>query len=194
VLAHSAPGVLQAVLSAILLIGVLLLYLRRFAAPWRWVAVALTVCVLDQAAKFLLPLRLQEHQVSLLGGYVRLSYTRNWEQGFGGAFSYLLLVTAICVSAMYFLYAKLARTGYRMSVLAELGCALMIGGYLGILLDRVRLGFVVDFLEFGPAGAFVYNLADLAVFLALALLGARALQFLAEVKSKRLRLQDEVVR
>ncbi len=128
-LAQSAPGVFQAILSAILLIGVLLLYLRRFAAPWRWVAVALAVCVLDQAAKFLLPLRLQEHQVSLLGGYLRLSYTRNWEQGFGGAFSYLLLVTAICVGAMYFLYAKLAKTGYRMSALAELGCALMIGGY-----------------------------------------------------------------
>jgi len=80
-----------------------------------------------------------------------------------------------------------------MSHLAELGCALMIGGYTAILMDRVRLGFVVDFLEFGRASAFVYNLADLAVFVALALLAARGLQYLGEVRQSRARLQDEVL-
>jgi signal peptidase II len=193
VIAQTAPGLAQAVISAVLLVGMLLLYLRRFAAPRRWVAVAVAVCAVDQAAKFVLPLVLKQHRPTLLGGYLRLSYTENREQGFGGTFSYLLLITAVCVSAMFFLYAKLSKTSYRMSTLAELGCALMIGGYLGILLDRVRLGFVVDFLEFGRASAFVYNLADLAVFLAVALLAARALQCLAEIKARRLRLHDKVL-
>jgi signal peptidase II len=181
----------QAIASALLLVGVLVLYLHRFAAPRRWAAVALAVCVLDQAAKALAPVL--PGQRALLGGYLRLRYAQNWEQGFGGSYSYLLLTTAVCVAALFFLYGRLSKAGYRMSMLAELGCALMMGGYLGILLDRVRLGFVVDFLEFGRASAFVYNLADLAVFLALALLLVRGLQYLAEVRKRRLRLRDEVL-
>jgi len=176
------------------LVGVLVLYLYRFAAPRRWVLVALSVCVLDQMAKALVAPTLRHRRLSLFGGYLRLTYTENWEQGFGGSFSYLLLATAACVAALFFLYGKLSKTRYRMSRVAELGCALMIGGYAGILLDRVRLGFVVDFLEFGRASAFVYNLADLAVVVAAALLIARGLQFLAEVRQRRMGLQDEVLR
>ncbi len=192
-MAPESPILGQAVASAVLLVAVLVLYLHRFAPPWRWIAVALGVCTLDQAAKVLVPAHIGHERMSLLGGWLRITYSRNWEQGFGGSFSYLLLVTAICVVALFFLYGRLARVKYRMSLLAELGCALMIGGYVGILLDRIRLGFVVDFLEFGRASAFVYNLADLAVFLALALLIARGLQFLAEVRSRRLNLQDRVI-
>lgn len=189
----SAAALGPAVISAILLVGMLVLYLRRFAASWRWVAVALIVCMLDQLAKLLVSPALNQRRVSLLGGSLRLTYAQNWEQGFGGSVSYLVLITAVCVSAMFFLYARLARTKYRMSALAELGCALMIGGYAGILLDRIRLGFVVDFLEFGRASAFVYNLADLAVFLAIALLAGRGLQFLSEMRERRMRLRDEVL-
>jgi lipoprotein signal peptidase len=168
----TSSGLAQATLSAMLLVAVLMLYLRRFARSRRWVAVALGVCMLDQAAKALLPVTLR----------------------YGGSFSYLLLVTAVCVLALSLLYGRLSRTGYRMSALAELGCALMIGGYLGILLDRIRLGFVVDFLEFGRASQFVYNLADLAVLLAVALLACRAVQFASELRQRRISLQDRVLR
>lgn len=190
---QSSSTITQAILSAVLFVGVLVLYLRRFAPSWRWVAVALGVCVLDQAAKFLVTPALQGEPVSLFNGWLKLGYVENAEQGFGGNFSYLLITTVICVAALYFLYGRLARTHYRMSVLAELGCALMIGGYLGILLDRIRLGFVVDFLEVGPASPFVYNLADLAVFVAVALLLTRALQFVAEIRARRIGLRDEVL-
>ena len=189
----AASGLGQAVLSAILLVAMLVLYLRRFAPRGRWVLVALGVCAVDQVAKVVLGPALRGERVALLGGWLQLAYRENSEQGFGGSFSYLFMVTAVCVLALYFLYSRLAKTKYRMSVLAELGCALMIGGYLGILLDRVRLGFVVDFLEFGPASAFVYNLADLAVFLAVALLIVRGMQFLAEVRTRRLSLHDRVI-
>jgi len=194
VAAVMGSGVAQAVISAVLLVGMLVLYLHRFAPRGRWVAVALGVCVLDQALKVLVSPAFFHRRLSLLGGLVRVSYAQNWQQGFGGSFSYLLLTTLVCVAALFFLYGRLAGTGYRMSGVAELGCALMIGGYVGILLDRIRLGFVVDFLEFGGAGAFVYNVADLAVFAAVALLLARALQFLAEVKERRIGLQDRVLR
>ena len=51
----------------------------------------------------------------------------------------------------------------------------------------------MDFLEFGRGSAFVYNLADLAVFVAVALLIVRGLQFLRETRMRRLTLQDRVI-
>ena len=189
----ASPSVVQAVVAAVLLIGVLTLYLLRFARSWRWVAIALLVCVLDQAAKALVSPGPGQQRMSLLGGWLQIRYAQNWEQGFGGNVPYLVLTTALCVGALYFLYERLLKARYRMSPLAEAAVALMVGGYAGILLDRVRLGFVVDFLEFGPASAFVYNLADLAVFLALALLIARVGQYLHQAWLRRFRVQDGVV-
>ncbi len=174
------------------MIAVLVLYLRRFARSWRWMVVALGVCVVDQAAKVVVSSQSAQHRVSLFGGWIRVSYLENPEQGFGGSFSYLLLTTAVCVTLLVLLYDRLAKTKYRMSTVAEVGFALMIGGYLGILLDRVRLGFVVDFLELGRAGRFVYNLADLAIILAVALLLARGIQFLGQARAKGTGLRDDI--
>ena len=189
----ASPSVVQAIIAAVLLIGVLTLYLLRFARSWRWVAIAVLVCVLDQAAKALVSPGGGQERLSLLGGWLQIRYSQNWEQGFGGNVPYLLLTTAVCVAALYFLYERLLKARYRMSPLAEVAVALMVGGYSGILLDRVRLGFVIDFLEFGRASAFVYNIADLAVFLALALLMARTGQYLHQAWTRRSGVQDGVV-
>jgi lipoprotein signal peptidase len=69
----------------------------------------------------------------------------------------------------------------------------MVGGYLGILTDRVALGFVKDFIELGRAGHFVYNIADLAVFAAIAVLIVRAAQYLSDPITRRKRLLDDVL-
>ncbi len=182
----------QAIVSGVLMIAVLVLYLRRFAPSWHWVIVALGVCVVDQAAKVLVTAEGPQHRVSLLGGWLRVTYLENPEQGFGGSFSYLLITTVVCVLLLLVLYDRLTKTHYRMSAVAEVGFALMIGGYLGILLDRVRLGFVVDFLELGRASRFVYNIADLAVILAVALLLARGIQFLGQARAKGTGLGDDI--
>ena len=171
----------QAIASAILLAGVLVLYLYRFARAQRWLPIALAVCLADQVVKvYVISNHLNHRALSLFHGAVRISYLRNREQGFGGSLSYLLLLTALCVLALLFLYYRLERMNYRMSRLAEVGFAIMIGGYLGILIDRLLLGSVIDFIEFGRHSAFVYNLADLAVILAMGLLCLRVVQFLTE--------------
>jgi len=189
----ASPGVAQAVFAAVLFIGMLALYLLRFARSWRWVAVTLFVVILDQAAKALVRPGIEHERISFMGGWLRITYAENWEQGFGGNVTYIFALTAICVLALYVLYERLFRARYRMSSIAELAVALMVGGYLGILLDRVRLGFVIDFLEVGPASAFVYNIADLAVFLALALLVARGVQFVRHRWQLSIRKPQEAI-
>ncbi len=192
-MAFGLSAVAQAVVSAVLFIAVLVLYLHRFARSPRWLVVAAGVCLLDQYAKFYVLHDLQNRSFPLLYGTIRITYLQNHEQGFGGSVSYLLLLTLVCVLAMAFLYERLTKTSYRMSTLAEFGFALMIGGYLGILLDRVARGFVVDFFEFGRAGDFVYNLADMAVMLAVALLVIRGIRYVAEPRNWRRGLLDEAL-
>jgi signal peptidase II len=49
---------------------------------------------------------------------------------------------------------------------------LLIGGAFGNVIDRFRLGYVIDFVDFSQTGAFpwVFNVADVAVNLGVALL------------------------
>jgi signal peptidase II len=56
--------------------------------------------------------------------------------------------------------------------IAAAGFALIVGGAIGNLIDRVRLGYVVDFLllHFGVRTLFVFNLADAALTIGPALL------------------------
>ena len=56
--------------------------------------------------------------------------------------------------------------------LAAIGFALILGGAFGNLVDRLRLGYVIDFLllHFGDRTLFVFNLADAALSLGPALL------------------------
>ena len=183
----------QAIVSSALLTGVLALYLYRFAGSRWWLALSLGVCALDQFAKGVLLPSLRGRHLSLGHHAVGLVYFENHEQGFGGDFEHLLLVTGLCVLVLLALYRRLTRTSYHMSVLAQLGFALMIGGCLGILLDRISLGFVRDFIELGKGGDFVYNIADLSVFAALALLLVRGLRYLGDPANRRRLLSDEAL-
>lgn len=178
----------QAVPSAALILAVLTLWLIRFASPWRWVAVALGLVVADQAAKALEPLLITAQggmrTLFFLGGWVRVHYGWNGEQGFGDAYPHLLAVSIFCSAGLLWFYRWLGRERYRMSAATEIGCAMVLGGLLGILIDRIRLGYTVDFLRFGRGGQFVYNLADLAVMAGATVLLLRTVHFAVTNRGK----------
>lgn len=58
-----------------------------------------------------------------------------------------------------------------------IGLGLVLGGAIGNIVDRVRLGYVVDFLHFfvGTHSFWVFNIADAAISLGVLWLLARAL-------------------
>jgi signal peptidase II len=105
-------------------------------------------------------------------GIVRITYIINT----GGAFglfpnqTLLLTIAALAgVALMLFFY----RTGAVPGGLARLSLALMLGGAIGNLIDRVRAGYVVDFVALGfwP----VFNVADASMVMGITLLLAVAL-------------------
>ena len=102
--------------------------------------------------------------VNVLGEFVRLTYTRNSGVAFGlGAgvrFPYYLFSI---VATLIILYMFLRR--HVDSAARQVALALILGGALGNLVDRVRSGEVVDFIEVGWARWHwpVFNVADSAV-------------------------------
>jgi len=81
--------------------------------------------------------------------------------GFGSAG---LIVLTLAITVIVIVFWQRAHDG---GPLAAIGYALIVGGALGNLIDRIAHGYVVDFflLHFGDFVLFVFNLADVALTL-----------------------------
>lgn len=123
-------------------------------------AVTLAVVALDQIAK-----RIVEHDVvpgeerRLLPG-VQIVNTRNRGVAFGFLPGRHLVVTVLVGVALAVLLAYFARNARRPLIWLPTG--LVLGGALGNIVDRVRLGSVTDFVKL-PLGWPPFNLADAAI-------------------------------
>lgn len=103
----------------------------------------------------------------LLGRWLSLTHVRNTGAAFGLFRNQVLLLSLVTVAllcSLVFLRKHIAALGQW----GRIGIALVLGGALGNLYDRIFLGYVVDFLEF-PSFP-VFNLADSAIVLGVSLL------------------------
>lgn len=127
---------------------------------------AALVVALDQVSKYLVRYSLEIHStVRVLGDFFRLTYVENsgivFGIGVGGALPFFTILSAIAtILIVYFFYQERSSPpGVRISL------ALVLGGAVGNLIDRLVFGKVVDFLDFGIGQYrfFVFNIADSAV-------------------------------
>jgi len=141
---------------------------------WAAYAMALLIVVVDQLSKawVISGLSLQEvGQVQVLPPIFNLSWVENTGVSFGlfggGAARWALVVFSLLVSAA--LAAWAARTDRRLLITA---IGMVMGGALGNVIDRIRFGYVVDFLDFSGTGVFpwVFNIADSAITVGVLLL------------------------
>jgi signal peptidase II len=108
-----------------------------------------------------------ERRWELLGPYLAFEYVENTGAAFGilAGRTWLLSVLALAVGC-WFLAAYRQHLPY--SVTLQVAVGLVLGGAVGNLFDRVRLGYVVDFVAVGPWPRF--NVADSAITMGLILL------------------------
>lgn len=129
------------------------------------VALGLAVIALDQITKYLVVVNLgpdaPRNSVEIIGSYLRLVYITNTGAAFSifsGQTSLLALFSAIAVPIILF-----GRRLFQLDGLVyRLGLGLLLGGTVGNLIDRVRLGYVVDFIDAGIGNLrwYVFNVAD----------------------------------
>lgn len=148
--------------------------MKRFAP---YLALLSTVVVLDQVTKALLVRSLALHDyVPIIDGLLSLSHVHNRGAAFGvlsGAslpYQPVLLsglsLAALTAIAYYFVRLPSAAR------LPRLALALVLGGALGNLIDRIRLGYVVDFVHvYWRQHAWPdFNVADSAITVGVVLL------------------------
>ncbi len=130
---------------------------------------AVSVLAVDQISKGLVTAGLQIGQswdrASWLAPLFSVTYVTNTGAAFGlfpGLGGFFVMVATIVVAAIVIYYLYLPDG--QLTVRAALG--LQLGGALGNLIDRLRRGFVVDFIDlnFWPMHNWpVFNLADSAI-------------------------------
>lgn len=138
---------------------------------WVPLVVGAVVVLLDQLTKALIrgwigPAS-SRHQVDLAGSFIGFEYVENPGAAFGilrGQTAFLILAA----SAIVALLLISLRGANRLSPLMYVGLGLLLGGAFGNLADRIRLGYVTDFIAVGFWPKF--NVADSAITVGLVLL------------------------
>ncbi len=127
---------------------------------------AAVVAILDQASKFWIVaiVDLPALRRIELSPIFDLTYVENRGASFGmlaggiGSRVLLSIISIVIAGVMIGWLGRLRRK------FAAAGAALIIGGAIGNLFDRIRYGYVVDFLDFsGLMFPWVFNVADAAI-------------------------------
>ncbi len=138
---------------------------RPRSAAW-WLILSLVVVVLDQASKAWITHHYLEFEFTRVLPVLDITLMHN----VGAAFSFLasqsgwqrwfFIALALGVSAGLIVWlCRMRGAGHR---LVAAGLALVLGGALGNVIDRIRLGYVVDFIHFHWDAAYfpAFNVAD----------------------------------
>ncbi len=143
-------------------------------AATRWVlfgVLSIGIPIADQVAKsWILSNVPSGGAIEIAGPYLRLIVNRNT----GGLFGLfqgnapLFAVVSLAVMALIVAYEWRAGAG----LVPTLALGLLLGGAIGNFIDRIRLGYVVDFVDMGIGGLrwYTYNVADTAISGAIVLL------------------------
>ncbi|MEO8297882.1 MAG: signal peptidase II [Burkholderiales bacterium] len=141
---------------------------------WRWLTLALVIVLLDQLTKWLVIRRFQHGDLLTLTSYFDLVRAHNT----GAAFSFLakaagwqrwVFAALSAAASVFFIWMLRSHAQQKLFCFAM---AMLLGGAVGNLIDRLWHGYVVDFLQFHsgwmaplfPGGYFpAFNVADSAI-------------------------------
>lgn len=135
---------------------------------WRWFALSVVILLLDQFTKHLAVENLVFYTPVEITSFFNFTLMYN----FGAAFSFLhdaggwqrwfFVVTALIISLVISVWLYRIPSEQKWLTIA---LALILGGAIGNIYDRIVLGYVVDFLDFHLYGWHwpAFNIADSAI-------------------------------
>ncbi len=116
-----------------------------------WMSLSATVVVLDQITKWAIIRWVPLYDKVPINSFINITHQENTGAAFsflagaGGWQRWFFVVLAVAVSGVLSVWLWRLRTA-RQTVLA-FGLALVLGGAIGNVIDRIRLGHVVDFIQ-----------------------------------------------
>jgi signal peptidase II len=139
------------------------------ASGWRWLWISAFFIVLDQLTKFWIVVGIPEDGRIYVLPVLNIIHTTNpgaaWSVGadWGGSQRWLLSGLAVVVSIV--LVVWLRRISLRSQRLLAGGLVLILSGAIGNVIDRLRLGHVIDFIQVHWGNSYfpAFNVADMAI-------------------------------
>lgn len=138
-----------------------------------WLICVAVLVFLDQLSKWLAVILLEgQPSFYLIPGVLRFTYVENRGAAFGmladnrWVFLVLSTLTIVCLLG-FMIYSK------PQSRLERAGLALVLAGGIGNMIDRVLLGYVIDFIDFcafPKLWNWVFNIADSCICIGVGLL------------------------
>jgi signal peptidase II len=142
-----------------------------------FVGLAAAIVAADQLTKAWPTSALEPGQSTpVVGDLLRLVFSENKGGLFGLLQGNALVFAVLSIVVVGFIVAYHAQAGRDVLLSATLG--LLLGGALGNLVDRLRLGYVVDFVDAGVGNLrwYTFNVADASISCAIILLLVLALR------------------
>jgi signal peptidase II len=156
------------------------------ALAWRtvapWLGLATVIVAVDQGTKAIVRAQMDLYEVWPVGWeIIRFQHVQNTGAAFGilqGAGTFLVIATFGAIVAITLFLLTLPAHGR----LYHVALTLILGGAVGNLIDRIRLGAVTDFID--PTHYPAFNLADSCIVCGVALLGFLAFRDESPAQSK----------
>jgi signal peptidase II len=128
-----------------------------------WLILSISLIAGDQLTKFFIMKNMQMgDSIEIIRGFLYIGYTKNTGAAwgiFGEHTEYLAIFSVLSSLVLIFILLHMKRK------LGALSLAILIGGAVGNAIDRIRLGWVVDFIDtyiFGYDFP-MFNVADSAI-------------------------------
>ena len=121
------------------------------------------IIAFDQITKYFASLKLADGSVAkFIPGVVQFKYAENTGMAFsmlsGARWVFIALTVVVCVGVFYYLFSNRCK-----SLWLYWSLGVILSGGIGNLIDRIRFGYVVDFIEPTFVNFAIFNIADCAV-------------------------------
>ncbi|QSQ09803.1 Lipoprotein signal peptidase [Koleobacter methoxysyntrophicus] len=126
------------------------------------------IIVLDQLTKILIQRNFALHEsLGVIENVFHITFVPNYGAAFGilKDKTFFFILTSLIVIISFLFYLKYVPKEKK---ILRYALVLQIGGAVGNLIDRIRLGYVIDFLDFRVWP--VFNVADMAIVFGVGLL------------------------
>lgn len=127
------------------------------------------IILADQISKYSAVKYLKNSKAKIIiENFFQFNYVENRGAAFGILEHKRMFFIIITLAIIIFLSFYLIKNHSSLSLLSRLSFSMLIAGAAGNLIDRIRLGYVIDFISFRLKGVYsfpVFNLADTFIVL-----------------------------
>ena len=156
--------------------------------PITVIALSSLILILDQISKFYISSALSLGQsIPVVRDIFHISLVYNTGAAFGLFKNQKIFFIILTAAVVTYIIRDLFSHGRRYSLGRRVALGLILGGAAGNFVDRLRLGYIIDFLDFRVWP--VFNLADSAITVGIIILG---IELCCKVKSQKSKVKTTI--